>query len=606
MGADVVMDAVMDAVMSTGENEGDCRHGDQEGHELQSSGNGSGPGTAGTGSKPISYRPPVMLDPCQIEKALSDAIERLRRRSSRAVRVASQRVHRAHDAQLQGRDSQCVSGDDGARQGEQLRGLSDTPVSATRGRGATASRVKRARAPDYECCVPPPEGGRRKSRTRGCAVEMDCTAASTAERAARRLAATPPAPAVDLTDDCTCPTTVFHANPTPHARFLASVHGMTFRSSQMERAITQAAPAEALKICVGPPGTGKTHALLDALDAFVKRGMRCLVCAPTNVGAADLHERAMRRGLSGHLALARRHVPLESAFLNTPLSRSAVVFCTICGRWGGALSDLTFDAVLVDEGARCMEARLVGLLAGAEHAFIAGDPGQLPEQVSPEGAASGYGRSLMERLLDLAYPCTTLTTQRRMHPEICSLPNRLFYDNALKTCVEGRRPYPAPHYVLVDVSEGKEARDGTSFYNDAEARVAADIARHHCRDRDPMGVVVLVAYSAQQRRVYRYDPGCAVCTVDSFQGKEADVIVLCVTRTRAEGFWSEAARVNVALTRARDRLVVLMQLSRWVDDVDSGVLGQVARDGVQRGATMDATRAASAFAESFSTLDEQG
>tara|TARA_B110000027_G_scaffold116477_1_gene127230 strand:- start:2195 stop:3490 length:1296 start_codon:yes stop_codon:yes gene_type:complete len=390
------------------------------------------------------------------------------------------------------------------------------------------------------------------------------------------------------------PSTVFHPNPTPHARYLRSVEGMTFRSRQIERAVTQGTPSDALSICVGPPGTGKTHALLDALELALARGQRCLVCAPTNVGVADLHARALKRGLRGHLALAKRHIPLESAFVRTPLSRSAVVFCTVCGRWGGALVDLEFDAVFLDEAARCMEARVVGMLSSVATAFLVGDPRQLPEQVSTEGEAQGYGRSLMVRLLGLGYPHALLTTQRRMHPDICLLPNRLFYNGTLRTCTEGRASSPHPHYAVVDVKLGKEARDGTSYFNDTEARLAAEVARVHVGVHDPLRVVVLVAYSAQQSRVYRHDPGCAVCTIDSFQGKEADVVVLCTTRTRAEGFWSDEARVNVALTRARDRLVVLMHHSRWAGEADS-ILGHLARDGTRRGVVWDDARAVADF-----------
>lgn len=215
----------------------------------------------------------------------------------------------------------------------------------------------------------------------------------------------------------------------------------------------------------------------------------------------------------------------------------------------------SFENVLVDEAAQCMEAWVWTLLR-PEVSFLAlaGDVQQLPAMVSETGRVLRHDRSLMERLLSQGYNNTTsLTVQNRMCPEILKLTNERFYDGRL-TC--------GPHAPLrgvvefVDVS-GHEQEDGTSYYNleevDAVQKICADAASE---DR----LAVLCPYVAQGRRILSRRLGVAVHTIDSFQGREADTVVLSMVRDGSSGlgFWSDHRRLVVALTRARRRLIVVV------------------------------------------------
>ena len=184
---------------------------------------------------------------------------------------------------------------------------------------------------------------------------------------------------------------------------------------------------------------------MKTLESYLKRNPehRCLVCAPTNVGVVNLHERALHMG--GYLSLSPRYVPQGSLTCNRGrLCDSQIVFSTVCGRWSPKMSCEGFDAVFVDEAAHCMEAHIWGLLHEISFICLVGDCEQLQAQVSREGKVLNHGRSMMERLLGNGCTGTELTVQRRMHPEICKFPNELFYNSKLETIFDGelvQRPY---------------------------------------------------------------------------------------------------------------------------------------------------------------------
>ena len=421
-------------------------------------------------------------------------------------------------------DEEAADADAAADEGVAAAEAAEGAVDADAAEGAAGPSSQRVAEPQYECVARPPDAKRGRARR---------------------------------ADD----TTVFHANPIPYERFLRAVSQCRIAphvGAVLTGACTQ---SDDFVIVQGPPGTGKTHALLNTLREHLEAhpDHRCIVCAPSNVGVANLHERALQMGIAGHLSLSRRYVPQGSVVCNrAPLHRSQVVFSTVCGRWSPKMSREGFDAVFVDEAAHCMEAHVWGLMDEAAFVCLVGDCAQLPAQVSRAGEPLRHARSMMERLVGNGYRATALTTQRRMDPEICAFPNRMFYDGAMVTDFGGTR-MDAP-YRVVHV-DGRERRRGTSYHNTEEAREAARLARRELAHTDD--VVVLVPYAAQQADVFRHDPKTAVHTIDSYQGREATVVILCVVRTAQEGFWSDAARLNVALTRARARLLVLLNAEAW-------------------------------------------
>ena len=215
----------------------------------------------------------------------------------------------------------------------------------------------------------------------------------------------------------------------------------------------------------------------------------------------------------------------------------------------------------MDEAALCMEAWLWTLLRPeVTRVVLAGDVKQLPAQASESGRMLRHERSLMERLVcDLEYDnVATLTVQHRMAPELLAFPNASFYDGMLRT---GSYAPTRGEVVRLRATDGREEAVGTSFRNRAEAAAVAAYVRGMETQSDGGTTTVLIApYQAQCRALLAQGTGCEVHTVDSFQGREADTVVLSVVRDGTAGtlgFWSDPRRVVVALTRARTRLVVV-------------------------------------------------
>ena len=166
----------------------------------------------------------------------------------------------------------------------------------------------------------------------------------------------------------------------------------------------------------------------------------------------------------------------------------------------------------------------------------------------------------MERLLDLGYGNTcTLTVQNRMAPEILAYPNREFYAGTL---VCGTHAPAAGAVELVLVEGAEEEANGTSWSNRGEAAAAAAAARA-AKDRGDANCVLLAPYAAQCRTLLSHRTKCEVHTLASFQGREAHTVILSLVRdgSHGVGFWEDSRRLTVALTRARERLVLVASRS---------------------------------------------
>jgi len=349
----------------------------------------------------------------------------------------------------------------------------------------------------------------------------------------------------------------FYEHPLPHHRHLAALHH-TSPPASLHNALLRAESSDALELIQGPPGTGKTMRLVQCIERLTGR---VLLCAPTNVGAANLYERCLRGGYGSECALAvapDRIPPGTAVQSNDPTRR--IVCATISSRSGPVLDSQRFENVLIDEAAQCMEAWIWTLLrSDVTFVAMAGDVHQLSAVVSETGRTLRHDRSLMERLMTLHYDnVTSLTEQNRMCPEIMALTNGRFYDGRL-TC--GPHAPTSGIVRIVDVQDGQEMADGTSYYNSREVEEVQKI----CQSTSSK-VTVLCAYVAQCRRILALGLGVAVHTIDSFQGREADTVVVSLVRdgSKGLGFWSDYRRFVVALTRARRELVIVVsRQSSW-------------------------------------------
>ena len=339
-----------------------------------------------------------------------------------------------------------------------------------------------------------------------------------------------------------------------------------------------------LTIFHGPPGTGKTYKLVQTLSELLEKlpensNHRFLVCAASNIGTGNLYTRAKSLGVKGTLVLSDTSIIKltdEEQASFKPYS-DKVIFTTVSMRYGNILNKQKFQTILIDEAAQCQESWTWGLLRDeVRHIYLAGDPMQLPAVVSKEGISFNYDRSLMARLMKLGYPTTLLDTQRRMHPDIVKFSNENFYEGKLKT------DYKKPKNKLyknikplevIDV-DGTEERIGTSYRNKAEAEKIMEILG----ELNIPNSVIICPYQAQCSYLRSLLKKCKesnenrinnpsevqVHTIDSFQGRESNCIILSTVRSGDKmGFWDDHRRLNVALTRAKHILRIVGNKKAW-------------------------------------------
>ena len=341
----------------------------------------------------------------------------------------------------------------------------------------------------------------------------------------------------------------FFQTPVPHHRHLYGLQRASL-SKPLSSAILGSESSDALEIISGPPGTGKTFSLVERVPS----AGRVIMCAPTNVGAVNLFMRCIRKfPTETSLVLPPERVPTGTPLVsNDPTKR--VVCTTVSSRGGRFLDSQLFENVFLDEAGQCMEAWVWTLLReDVERLCMAGDVCQLPALVCQSGELLGHGRSLMERLLQNGYPSTNLTVQNRMAPEILRLTNSLAYGN-----LECGSYAPTRGQVTWIQVNGTEQEVDHSFAN-AEEVSAAERIVEEMEEEDKDKTVILCPYAAQCRLMLSKKMGVQVCTVDSFQGKEMEHVLLSVVRTghHGMGFWEDKRRIVVAFTRARTRLFIL-------------------------------------------------
>ena len=369
--------------------------------------------------------------------------------------------------------------------------------------------------------------------------------------------------------------TKFHPSPVPFDRHLLALEA-AYPCSHVKDAFIDLIPDDRIHVIQGPPGTGKTTELLKRIDLYPKN--RIFICAGTNVGAANLYTRLVLSGKSCSLLMPQSRIPPGTPITSQdPCGR--IVCSTISGRSGPVLDSQKFDVIFVDEAAQCMEAWFWGLIRPeVEHIIMVGDTNQLPALVSEKGKNLGHSVSLMQRLVETGYPYKTLTVQRRMHPEIVKYPNIAFYGNKLKTEYESISVDFDP-YIMYDI-DSKCDDFGTSFVNHMEAEFCVLRAKELKEYFNE--VVIICPYQGQARQILSLGPDVPVHTIDSFQGREADAIIVSIVRTDTCGFWSDERRLCVALTRAKHHLSVVGNGSQWVDPLKSLYLDAKQRNLVKK------------------------
>jgi superfamily I DNA and/or RNA helicase len=288
----------------------------------------------------------------------------------------------------------------------------------------------------------------------------------------------------------------------------------------------------------------------------------------------------MRQEARGLLADARK---LEALAVERILDRAPILCATTTGLDSDVIGPRRFDLLVIDEACQTTEPGCWVPLGRAGRVILAGDHCQLPPTVlSNEAARAGFGVSLLERLVEKYGEAITrrLDVQYRMHDRIMEFSSEEFYDGTLLAAdsVRAHRlcerpdvsatPLTEAPVTFIDTAgagyEEEQEPDGESRLNPQEADLAARKVRALVEAGvQPEDIAVISPYSAQVRRLrvlLAGVEGLEIDSVDGFQGREKEAVVLSLVRSNTEGeigFLADIRRTNVALTRARRCLIVI-------------------------------------------------
>ncbi|KAL2133803.1 hypothetical protein VTI74DRAFT_1660 [Chaetomium olivicolor] len=450
----------------------------------------------------------------------------------------------------------------------------------------------------------------------------------------------------------------------------------TLNDSQKD-AIRFALASKEIALIHGPPGTGKTHTLIELILQLLARNQRILVCGPSNISVDNIVERlaphkiplirlghparllpsvlnhsldvltrtseagaivkdvraemdakqaSIRKTRSGRerkaiyadlKELRKEYRERERRCVSSLVQGSKVVLATLHGAGGFQLRGEQFDVVIIDEASQALEAQCWVPLLAAEKAICAGDHLQLPptikslnskskgskvkgEEVGKEGVVKGatLETTLFDRLLKLHGPSIKrmLTTQYRMHEDIMRFPSDELYEGKLVAAEavrarllkdlpyevedtdDTREPlifidtqggdFPEKNEDEQDVGGGKKLSK-SSLYGDSKSNeMEAALVRQHVRSLvdagvKPEDIAVVTPYNAQLAILAPLKetfPGIELGSVDGFQGREKEAVIVSLVRSNPDGevgFLGEKRRLNVAMTRPKRSLTVI-------------------------------------------------
>ncbi|MCB9644720.1 MAG: AAA family ATPase [Myxococcales bacterium] len=279
---------------------------------------------------------------------------------------------------------------------------------------------------------------------------------------------------------------------------------------------------------------------------------------------------------------ARKHLKGAQEMI---LGQAQVICATAAGADSSVMGKRRFDLVVLDEATQAVDPLALSALSRARRVVMAGDPMQLPPTIiDPDAERQGLGETIFARLYEEQRDklLAMLTIQYRMHETIMTFPSDELYGGAL-IAAEGNRehrleqlpdvaedPLRAHPLIFLDTA-GKgwtetSSQEDPSVANPEQAeRVAAEVLRLLGRGVAPVDVAVITPYYAQVRALREllsepYHQGLEIDTVDGFQGREKEAIIVDLVRSNDDGqigFLKDIRRMNVALTRARRFLLVV-------------------------------------------------
>ncbi len=271
---------------------------------------------------------------------------------------------------------------------------------------------------------------------------------------------------------------------------------------------------------------------------------------------------------------------LEERLVEQIISESKVVACTLIGSADLKLEGVRFNTLIIDEASQTLEPECWVAMLKAERSFLVGDHMQLPPTVKSKKAKDlGLDVTLLDRMSGHVEYSYLLKTQYRMNNAILAFPNQSFYNGSLQSdpSVKNRRLYPDDiPFTFIDTSgcgfEETRNNKTLSLKNEGEFFILREHFIQNHSNYTNSSIAIITPYAEQVRFIrdqiggltewHGYD--IEVDSVDGFQGQERDVVYLSLVRSNDRndiGFVSDFRRLNVAMTRAKMKLIIIGDLS---------------------------------------------
>lgn len=426
----------------------------------------------------------------------------------------------------------------------------------------------------------------------------------------------------------------------PASRYTFDAMRFPWLNASQEKAVNEVLWAKDVAVVHGPPGTGKTTTLVEAIFETLRRESQVLVCAQSNMAVDWISEKLVDRGIkvlrignptrvndkmlsftyerrfeahpdypqlwsirkairelrqqrkhadSWHQKMDRlksRATELELRIRSSLFGEARVIASTLTGAANRVLEGEKYSTLFIDEAAQALEAACWIAIRKAGRVILAGDHCQLPPTVkSIMALKGGLGKTLMERIVEnKPETVTLLKMQYRMNEQIMKFSSEWFYHGMVESAPtvshRGILDYDTP-MMWIDTAEcdGKEEFVGENFgrINRAEAELTIQTLQQYLEKigkqrilEESIDVGIISPYRAQvqllrkelrKREFFRpYRHLLTVNTVDGFQGQERDIILISLVRSNDGGdigFLRDLRRMNVAITRARMKLIIL-------------------------------------------------
>ena len=439
---------------------------------------------------------------------------------------------------------------------------------------------------------------------------------------------------------------IFHGTQ-PASTFSFQPVRFPWLNCTQEEAVNKVLHAKDVAIVHGPPGTGKTTTLVEAIYETLHRENQVLVCAQSNMAVDWISEKLVDRGVSvlrignpsrvndkmlsftyerrfeshpdytqlwsirkairelyGRIrkssdreqirtkinSLKDRATELEIRINEALFSEARVIACTLVGSANRILTGQKFGTVFIDEAAQALEAACWIAIRKADRVILAGDHCQLPPTVKdPQALRAGLGYTLMQSIVkNRPEIVSLLKVQYRMNDEIMRFSSNWFYGGMLESAPEVKYrsilDFDTPiEWVNTEGMDCNEEFVGENYgrINKPEAELSVAQLKAYIlkigKERfleEKIEVGLISPYKAQVqylRQLIRkdnffkpYRSAITINTVDGFQGQERDVILISLVRANEEGqigFLNDLRRMNVAITRARMKLIILGDVS---------------------------------------------